>query len=380
MKPIPLFCVAAPFGLYFLPYGWVLAGAGVLAVAAAIPVIFSKDTADTPRELFISAAAFFAALAINRHQPMLAYSALALWGGRRMFKAGGLAGDRGHLRLAAVWIAVFAPLVLTAFLGEIGFLQAAFGALVMVAVAGIIAKRIARGSRGMTGEAVAAALIGVLSAFRTENLAFLNSPFLGTVYGALCGVFFFRFGLLERLTAWVLAFCGAVMFIAAGRELFVFYLFFFAVFEMGKRLPHRHSEGVTSSHWTQRAFIAASLGGGATAVLSVGASDPFPFFFAIAGAFSAAVFSAWAGWGEYLLQRFLFGFWGAALLAACGWVSSTYPAGAAPLVMFAGFAAAGAYYARGVLASPEKDQVWLEYAFGALSGVLLFKAFAGYLA
>ncbi len=379
MMPFPLICLVAPFGLYFLPYKWVLAGTGAFTIAAAMPVMFSKNSGDAQQKLFIFAAAFFAALAINHHHPMLAYSALSLWGIRQIFKLRGLPMELRRVRLAVTWFAAFAPLALTILFGEIGFFKAVLAALAMTAVAGIIADRIARNSRGMTVEASAAAFLAVLFTFRLENLAFLNSPLLGVVYGALCGVLIFRFGLLERLAAWVLAFCGTVIFIAGGRELFLFYLFFFAVFEMGKRLPYRRSEGATSSHWIQRAFIAASLGGGFLAFLSAGASDPFPFYFAIAGTFSAAVFSAWVGWEEYTLRRLLLGFWGSALLAACGWVSSTYPAGAAPLVMAVGFAAVGAHYARGVLASPEKDQVWLEYAFGALSGMFLFKEFVGYL-
>ncbi len=379
MKLIHLLCIAAPYGLYFLPHGWVLTGAGALAIAAALPVLFSKEVPDRAQELFLSTAAFFTVLAVNRQQPMLAYSALAVWGGRRFLIPGGLPKDTGPSRFVAVWLAAFAPLALSAYFGEMSLSKAALGALVMVTVSRVVTERIARGSRGMSGEAAAAALLTVIATFRSDNLAFLNSPLWGIAYGVFCGFFFFRLGLLDRFGAWVLAFCGTVIFIAAGRELFVFYLLFFAVFEMGKRLPRQQPNDPASVYWIQRVFVAASMGAAATALLSAGVFDPFPFFFAIAGAFSAAVFGVWAGWGEYTPQRILFGFWGSALLASCGWLSSSYPAGAAPLVMVAGFAGVGAYYARGVLASPENDQRWLEYTFGALTAVFLFKAFAAYL-
>lgn len=380
MMVIHLLCIAAPFGLYFFPHGWVLAGAGALAIVAALPVLLSKEVSNHGRELFISTVAFFTALAINRQQPMLAYSALAVWGGRRFLSPWGLPNDAGLPRFSAVWLAAFAPLALSSFWGETSLLKAAIGALVMVVVSGVVTKRIARGSRGMTGEAVAAALLAVIAMWRPENLAFLNNPLWGIAYGAFCGLFFLRIGLLDRFAAQVLAFCGAVIYITAGRELFIFYLFFFAVFEMGKRLPRRYSKDTASAYWIQPIFVAVSMGAAATAFLSAGASDPFPFFFAIAGAFSTAVFGAWAGWGGYTPQRLLFGFWGSALLAASGWLSSSYAAGAAPLVMFTGFAAVGAYYWRDLLASPEQDQRWLEYAFGALTAVFLFKALAAYLA
>lgn len=378
MMPIHLLCMAAPFGLYFLPYGPVLAGAGALAIAAALPVLLSKEGSDRALELFISTAAFFTVLVVNRQQPMLAYSALAVWGGRRFLNPWG-SNNIGLPRFAAVWLVVFAPLALISFFGEISLLKAVLGAVVMVVVSGVVTKRIARGLRGMTGEAVAASLLGVFAIWRPENLAFLNNPLWGIVYGVFSGLFFFKLGLLDRFSARILAFCGAVIYITAGRELFLFYLFFFAVFEMGKRLPGRYSADIEPAYWIQPIFVAVSVGAAATAFLSSGASDPFPFFFAIAGAFSTAVFGAWAGWGDYTPRRLLFGFWGSALLAASGWLSSSYAPGAAPLVMFTGFAAVGAYYGRGVLASPEKDQRWLEYAFGALTAVFLFKAFAPYL-
>lgn len=379
MAPINLLCIAAPFGLYFLPYGWVLGVAGVVAIAAALPVLLPRENQDRAQELFISTVAFFAALAVSWRQPMLAYSALALWGGRRLINAGGLARDLPWQRFAAVWLAAFAPLALSAFFGETSFFWAVLGALALVAVSRLVTARLARNSRGMTGEAAAAALMAVIATLRSENLAFLGSPFWGLVYGVFCGVFFFRLGLLDRFAAWLVALCGTIVYITAGRELLVFYLLFFMVFEMGKRLPHRRSNDAASAPMARSVFAAASMGAAAIALLSSGAPDPFPFFFAVAGGFSAAVFGAWAGWEEYSPLRLLFGFWGSALLAACGWLSSFYPAGAAPLVMFTGFAAAGAYYARGVLASPEDDRKWLEYAFGALTAVLLFKAFTAYL-
>ena len=380
MNLIHLLCIVAPYGLYFLPVSWVLEGAGALAIAAALPVIFRKEEPAGAQEFLISTVAFFAALAINRQHPMVAYSALALWGGRRFLSFGGMPREMPPPRLVAAWLSAFAPLALSSFYGEMGLPTAALGAAVLVAVSRMVTGRIARGLRGMTGEAAGAALMAVFIIFRSENLVFLNSPFWGIAGGILCGILFFKLKFLDRLTAWLVTFSGAVIYVAAGLELFEFYLLFFAVFEMGKRLPYQNSKDVTSAYWAQRAFAATSVGAAATAILSVGASDPFPFFFAIAGAFSAAVFSAWAGWGEYAAKRLLFGFWGSALLAVCGWLSSTYPAGAAPLVMFTGFAAAGAYYARGVLASPEKDQRWLEYMFGALTAVFLFKAFTAYLA
>ncbi len=379
MMFLHLLCIAAPFGLYFLPYGWVLAGVGALAIAAALPVLFSIEATDRAQELFISAAAFFAALAVNRQQPMLAYTALSLWGGRRLLNPWGLLTDMGPARFGAVWLTAFAPLALSSFYGDISLLMAALGALAMIVVCRAAIGRIARGSRGMTGEAAAGALLALLAAFQPENLAYLNSPLWGIAYGFFCGFFFFRLGLLNRFSARILSFCGAAIYITAGRELFVFYLFFFAVFEMGKRLPNRFSIDAEPEEWVQPVFVATSMGAAATALISAGASDPFPFFLAIAGAFSAAVFRAWAGWGEYTPRRLLFGLWGSAFLAACGWLSSSYSPGAVPLVMFAGIAAAGAYYARGVLASPENDQRWLEYAFGALSAVFLFNALAAYL-
>lgn len=379
MMSMHLLCLAAPFGLYFFPYGWVLAVSGALAIAAALPVLWSNEVSSRGQELFISTTAFFAAVAINRQQPMLAYAALAMWGGRRFLSPGGLPNDAGLARFAAVWLAAFASFAFTSFWGGISVPKAAIGALVMVIVSGVVTKRIVRGLRGITGEALAAALLAVFASLRPENLAFLSNPLWGVAYGAFCGFLFFRLGLLGRIAAQVFTLCGAVIFIAAGRELFVFYVFFFVVFEMGKRLPNRDSKEAVSIYWSEPIFVAVSMGAAVTALLSAGASDPFPLFFAIAGAFSTAVFGAWAGWGEYTPQRLLFGFWGSALLAAAGWLSSSYAPGAAPLVMFTGFAAVAAYYARGVLASPEKDQRWLEFAFGALTAVFLFKAFASHL-
>lgn len=380
MPPIYLLCLAAPCGLYFLPYAWVLNGVGILTVAAALPVFFPKEGTNRAQDLFISSAAFFAALAVNRQVPALAYSALALWGVRRVLSGGGLPPDMPWRRFAAIWLAAFAPLALGAVFGEMGLLKAAAGALALAAGSRVITECFSPGSRGMTGEAAAAALMALIAAFRPENLVFLNNPFWGVVFGAFGGIFFFRLGLLNRFAAWLSALCGTLFYVTAGQALVVFYFLFIGVLEMGNRLPFRDSKGAAPGSGDRRAFAAASLCGAALALLSAGAPDPFPYFFAVAGGFSAAVFGAWAGGEGLSPRRLLFGFWGSALLAACGWLSFFYPAGAAPLVMFSGFAAAAAYFARGILASPENDRKWLEYTLGALTAAFLFKALTPYLA
>ncbi|MBI5177981.1 MAG: hypothetical protein HZA04_01815 [Nitrospinae bacterium] len=355
--------LAGAVALKFVDYTAVLYAVAGMAAVPCLWVAFSRKPPEAVFQAMFFLVSAFALIAVSRGATGLAMAGLAAWGWRGAVRHVGILSDFPMRRFMLKWMATSVAL----WCGWDGtlFAAAAWG-LVFLGVARLVSSRIVNGGDTLVGEVASAGALAILFGLDAANLVFLRSPVNAAFISIAAGFLMYWMGITRKGTAFIFSAAGTAIFAGAGHEAFSLYFLFTLLMEAGGRLRFpEEGTGPPPSFWVL-SFIAS-----ACATVAAGADDPFPFYFALAGALSAGVFHIWSGAGRQNGKIF-WGMGGASLLSAFCWMTAFIPSAGAPLVLLSSVAAYFAPMGESALEHPGRDGQWMMAGAGALAAVALF--------
>jgi hypothetical protein len=375
---VPIEALSAAIGLgialKFAPYFPVLFVTGAGAILASVRIILGKPSDSAYRYFCLTASLFVLAALWKVGSPLVA-AAIVGWVFRgimariettRKFVVSGFFAELGLAVIA--WL-----LVSEHSLREISASEVSCVFFLLILSRGVSA-RLKWGNAILVGEAVSVGLLALLSIMNAEGIVYMRNPFHAMLIAAILAYFLRHGGILNRLPAWMFFMAGSLIFTSSGQEAFLFFFMFTMILNAGGRL------------WPNgglfRLFNVSAALTALVSVSSIGSYDPFPFYFAISGICSAAIFYQWAGVSEngQILKGLLLGILGMAVISASSWVTSFVPLKAMPIIFLSGATAFFAQFFFSILEKPERDMYWVVAATGGLSALFFYRMMVVFIA